>query len=122
VCIPRHEMPQVDLEQIETLYEYCQHAGIPHFRGMFPISGLSKRQCADHFDPSRFHASNQDRPLIIARAGQVLDGNHRLTDALRRGLVEVDCILLWDTFEDARKRLLEMPGVYKVNTEGRRVP
>lgn len=119
-CIPRIQMPQVDLEHIETLYAFLQRNNVPHYRAPVPLGFIQKRQCADEFVPSLFTLQTIP-PLILSKELLIVDGNHRYEVLKRQGLLTADAIVMGSPFDVCRTLLLGMPGVYRTDTIGRRI-
>lgn len=111
-CIPRDDMPQVDLKDLDSLFNWLwSEKRIASYRRYLPTEMLKHKQCPDHFDPVK-GKELETKPLLVASDCFILDGNHRHCGAQAEKLAVCDCYQLTVPFDEAVQAILHYAKAY----------
>lgn len=111
-CIPRDDMPQVDMIDLSALLVFLnEQYGIHTERRTIPTDLLRHKQCPDHFDPVQ-GKELETKPLLVASDCFILDGNHRHCGARAAKLSVCDCYQLTVPFDQAVQAILHYAKAY----------
>lgn len=111
-CIPRDDMPQIDMADMPALFNYLRDKGMPVVFAYVPTMLLVPRQCVADIKPI------PDRevllkPILAARDRVILDGNSRWVTHKADHSPLVPCFLVGTPFATALPTVLKFPKTYE---------
>lgn len=111
--IPRSNMPQVDEADLAHLIARAYARGLHPEFVVVEASVLRSRQAVNRQRVAGMPDRLLRKPILISSDGYILDGNHRWYAAKRRH-VELTCVQIGATFNEARQWLLSLTFVYTI--------
>lgn len=112
MCIPRHDMPQVDQADLPSLFAFLSGKGIMISEHYYPPSWLVMMQCPEEVRRCR-NPDYAKKPILISMGLEILDGNHRCQSYLEDGAKLAWCLKIGLEFDAARRAILEFPKAYR---------
>lgn len=115
MCIKRHLMPQVEREDYPELFRFLSDHGVKVTHETVPSWEPQCLQCLNETRigrPVRLLPSLKDmKPILLARHGEVIDGNHRVVIWRENGLEYFPAIRFWLPFREATDLIHHFPKV-----------
>lgn len=111
MCIPRENMPQVDMGDIPGLLEWLASVGVEFKKGPVPTADLRPIQCIHQIAPVR-RREMLVKPILASQEPFIIDGNHRWATFVQDKVPSVECIMLNRDFYTAAKIIRDYAKAY----------
>lgn len=114
MCIPRSEMPQVDMDQLASVVLHLLKRDVSVDETMVPLAWLQAKQCPDEFRSASWLEGALKKPLLISADFFILDGHHRYARLRQEGHDTCRCFVIGKPFDEAVPLLEGLPEVYEL--------
>jgi hypothetical protein len=115
--VSRSQMPQIDEKDIGKLIVFATKAGFPVLTAGDADAWLfSRHQDVDWEKVEKMPGDLLDKPILVTRLNEVIDGNHRLAkheqEETQVPFIRFDC-----SFSDMLNLLAVFPFAYELNAK-----
>ena len=118
MCIPRDDMPQIDMADLPGLLAYLNTKKIILISDVnYPPTWLVPKQCLNQTRPAT-NPKLATKPLLISRDLYIIDGHHRWMMHMEQYKADaswrVRCFQLDREFDECCAAIASYPGAYKL--------